>query len=173
MSPELVGRGTPRSLVLSQQWEENQPFQLEAQPPVTEAKQAAALGSLYPLRPPTHPYPPHSCPTGSAGLDRGLKEQTGGEIIFPGMQVSTTPPQKKLPVLYTAGPHPPRYPRGLDRSNSSISVLARGCLAKGSPQRGGWGIGLSQDSQVPLLLTPLVPNCNHVWPEKGLCYASG
>lgn len=92
MSPELVGRGTPRSLVLSQQWEENQPFQLEAQPPVTEAKQAAALGSLYPPpRPPTHPYPPHSCPTGSAGLDRGLKGQTGGEIIFPGIY---NPPQK-------------------------------------------------------------------------------
>lgn len=139
MSPELVGRGTPRSLVLSQQWEENQPFQLEAQPPVTEAKQAAALGSLYPPpRPPTHPYPPHSCPTGSAGLDRGLKGQTGGEIIFPGMQVSTTPPPKKNYLsLYTAGPHPPRYPRGLDRSNSSISVLARVLLRGLHKEEGG------------------------------------
>lgn len=35
------------------------------------------------------------------------------------------PPKKNYLSLYTAGPHPPRYPRGLDRSNSSISVLAR------------------------------------------------
>lgn len=122
----LRGGAPLEALVLSQQQKEKQPFQLEAHPPRSQRPSSSSGVSV---SPPT-PDPPHSCLTGSTGLDKGLKRQTDGEIIFPGMQVSTTTPAaahyESLPPH--THPRPQQYPSEPD--TSSFYILGSGSQAR-------------------------------------------